>query len=77
MKSQVVAAISQSRRVLYVGKQTRFGNRGYKTGFAAYKVFNVTTLIRHAASVTYKVEAIFKADDEVRHDITNRNRGLA
>ena len=27
-------------------------------------VFNVTTLIRHAASVTYKVEAIFEADTE-------------
>ena len=35
-KSQVVAAISQSRRVLYVGKQPRFPNRGYKTGIAAY-----------------------------------------
>ena len=33
-KSQVVAAISQSRRALYAEKQTRFGNRGYKTGIA-------------------------------------------
>ena len=38
VKSQVVAAISQSRRVLYVGKQTRFGNRGYKTGIAALEL---------------------------------------
>ncbi|OQY17451.1 MAG: hypothetical protein B6I35_14545 [Anaerolineaceae bacterium 4572_32.2] len=34
MKSQAVAAISQSRRVLYAGRYTRFGNRGYKTGIA-------------------------------------------
>ena len=34
VKSQVVAAISQSRRVLYAGRYTRFGNRGYKTGIA-------------------------------------------
>ncbi|OQY18037.1 MAG: hypothetical protein B6I35_13630 [Anaerolineaceae bacterium 4572_32.2] len=27
-------AISQSRRALYAEKQTRFGNRGYKTGIA-------------------------------------------
>ncbi|OQY24968.1 MAG: hypothetical protein DRJ03_16585 [Chloroflexi bacterium] len=33
-KSQVVTAISQSRRALYAEKQTRFGNRGYKTGIA-------------------------------------------
>ena len=35
-KSQVVAAISQSRRALYAEKQTRFGNRGYKTGIADF-----------------------------------------
>jgi len=35
VKSQVVAAISKSRRALYVGEYTRFGNRGYKTGIAA------------------------------------------
>jgi len=39
VKSQVVTAISQSRRVLYVGKQTRFGNRGYKTGIAGCRVW--------------------------------------
>ncbi|OQY20922.1 MAG: hypothetical protein B6I35_09670 [Anaerolineaceae bacterium 4572_32.2] len=33
-KSQIVAAISQSRRALYAEKQTRFPNRGYKTGIA-------------------------------------------
>ncbi|RLC85901.1 MAG: hypothetical protein DRJ03_10310 [Chloroflexi bacterium] len=34
-KSQIVAAISQSRRTLYAAKYTRFPNRGYKTGIAA------------------------------------------
>jgi len=33
-KSQIVAAISQSRRTLYAAKYTRFPNRGYKTGIA-------------------------------------------
>jgi hypothetical protein len=33
-KRQVVAAISQSRRMLYVAQCTRFGNRGYKAGIA-------------------------------------------